>query len=411
MEKAMHEPSRPAAVADEAYAPPGAGSIEEIDLTELLRKIRRRKGVIFGTVILLTALAGIIVFQLTPRYTAETLVMIGARESKIVDLEAVLAGLSTDAESVQSEIEVMRSRGLAEKVIKHLGLDREPEFNEALRPKGLLEDALDIERYLPEEWLAGEWMTAILGRAHEEALSEDDERARERVRVVDAFLENLEVSPKGRSRVIAVEFTSETAKTAAEAANTLADLYIVEQLEAKFAATQRATAWLNDRVASLREKVGESERAVEAFRKRSGLLEGKGVSLTSQEVTELNTQLILAGSARAEAEARLQQTKMLVASPDGVESAAEVLDSQLIQRLREQEAEVHRRAAELSTEYGERHPKMINVRAEIRDLKAKIRSEVAKIVKGLENEAAVARARQLSLQTSHDKLFSPQRVR
>jgi capsular exopolysaccharide synthesis family protein len=212
----------------------------------------------------------------------------------------------------------------------------------------------------------------------------------------------MTISPKGRSRVIVVEFTSENPSTAAEIANTHADLYIIEQLEVKFEATRRATAWLNERVAGLRDKVRETERAAETFRQKSGLLEGRGegVTLTSQELSELTTQLILARTARAEAGARLQQVRELVSSASSVDSAAEVLESLLIQRLREQEAEVERKVAELSVEYGERHPTMINARAEVRDLRNKIQTEVNKIVKGLENEVGVMRVREATLRAS-----------
>lgn len=387
----------------EAQAPLGptgpAETFGEVDLRELLRKVWRRKGVIFGTVVLLTALAGIVVFQLTPRYSAETVLMIEARQSRVVDLEAVLEGLPAGQDTIASETEVIRSRGLAEKVIARLGLDRDPEFNETLRPPGWFEELTESMGIPVKDWIA-----SLRGARDEEDLSEEAIREQERVRVVDAFLENLDVASVRRSFIIKVEFTAESPQTAATVANTMADLYIVEQLEAKFEATKRATSWLNERVASLRETVDITERAVEEYRSKSGLLESKGTTLTSQQVSELNTQLILAKAGSAEAEARLTQINKQMSSVNGVDSVAEVLDSLLIQRLREQEATVDRKAAELSQEYGERHPKLINVRAEARDLRAKIHGEVNKIIKGLENEVGIARAREASLKRSFESL-------
>src|SRR3546814_14571529 len=106
------------------------------------------------------------------------------------------------------------------------------------------------------------------------------------------------VVPEGRSRVIRISFTIERQEVATRVANTLAVLYLVEQLEAKYEATRLATTWLNERVAELREKVVASERAVEAFRQQAGLIEGKGVTVASQQVSELSTQLILARGER-----------------------------------------------------------------------------------------------------------------
>ncbi len=388
----------PAVKGERAFFARPYRSLEEFDLRQLLRKLWRRRGIILGTMTVLTVLTAIIVFQLTPRYTAAGLLIIETRGGNVAtDVEAVLSGLSADAATIQSEIEVLRSRGLAGKTVNRLNLDRNPEFNQALRSKGLLAEFLDPARYFPKEWL-----TVFLRRADDKPLTEEDRRAQEKVRITNTFLKSLKVSPKGRSRVIVVEFTSEDSKTAAEVVNTHADLYIVEQLEVKFEATRRATAWLNERVVGLRRQVKETERAVEVFRQRSGLFEGpgEGVTLNAQELSELNTQLILARTARAEAKARFQQVQVLVSSAGSVNSAAEVLQSALIQNLREQEAEVERKVAELSGEYGERHPTMINARAEARDLENKIRTEVNKIVKGLENEVNVMRVRETTLRTN-----------
>jgi uncharacterized protein involved in exopolysaccharide biosynthesis len=105
-------------------------------------------------------------------------------------------------------------------------------------------------------------------------------------------------------------------------------------------------------------------------------------------MAELNAQLILGRTASAETEARLQQLNRLLESDDGVTSAGEVLDSPLIQRLREQQTQVERRVAELTAEYGPAHPRMIQLKAEAEDLESNIAAEVNKVAKGLENEVA-----------------------
>ncbi len=377
---------------------------DEIDLRELLLTLWRRRTVVLGTVFGLTVLALVVVFQLTPLYRAETLVMIDTRKTQVVDVEAVLTGLPADTETIQSEILVIGSRGLAEKVIDRLGLWLDPEFNEELRPPNPIARLLDPRGYLPAEWLA-----ALSGGATLEALSEQERVEFWRARGIDTFLEGLEVEVVGRSRVIRIAMESERPRIAARVSNSLAELYVVSQLETMFEATRRANAWLSGRVADLRQELSHSEKAVEDFRRTSGLVEGKGasgrgVTIESQQIAELNTQLVLASAERTAAEARLNKVRALIASGGGTGSVAEVLESRLIQRLREQEAEVARRAAELSTRYGERHPRMIDVRAEMRDLGAKIATEVGKVVQGLGNKLAVARARESSLKGSVDRL-------
>jgi len=339
-------------------------STKDFSLADLVAIVRRRKSLLFSTIAGVTLLTIIILFFLTPRYTAETLVMIEGRGINIVNLESVVSGLSKDAETVAGEIEILRSRALAEKVIENMELYNDPEFtNNSTPDKG-------------------------------------DNDAQFRSRVINAFLKRLDISQKAKSRVISIAFTSEDPKKATQIANTIAELYLVEQLEAKYDATRRVTDWLNNRVTALRQKVEESELAVEKFRQKSGLLQGKETSLSSQQLTELNTQLIMVKAGRAEAEARLKQTKTLIKAGGDIESSGEVLKSGLIQNLRQQEAGIQGELAELRTEYGERHPKVVNLKAEARSIKLKIKTEVAKIAKGMENEVAIARAREASLKES-----------
>lgn len=392
------------------------------DTRAILRRLARRRWTIIGLTVLFSLIATAVIFQLTPVYRATTHVMIEPRQSRVADVEEVLSGLSGERETIESELRVVASRALAEKVIARLGLVNDPEFNPELRTRSALLSAIDPRPWLirngwfdPEAWVGEknwmelrEWvgpdLAAMFEGSGDAAIPEEERLEHERARIVDTFLEKLDVAAEGRSRVIAISFTSTGQDVSARVANTLAELYLIEQLEAKYEATRLATTWLNERVAELRERVVESEQAVEAFRQQAGLIEGKGVTVASQQVSELNTQLILARGERAEAEARLRQVQSLVNNRGGTESAAEVLRSPLIQRLKEQEAEVLRRAADLSQQYGAKHPRMIGIRAELDDIKTKIGSEVRQIVQGLRNEAEVARAREGTLVSGLDSL-------
>ena len=184
------------------------------------------------------------------------------------------------------------------------------------------------------------------------------------------------VNSARRSRIVQVSFESESPKLAAAAANTIADFYIVAQLEAKFEATKRATRWLNERVLELRKEVMSKERAIEEYRAESGLLQGSlDATLASEQISTLNTQYVLEIARLAETRARLRQADKLLKSPGGIESSGEVLQSTLILLLRGEEALVEREIAEMSEEYGERHPTLKSARAELQDLQTKIKVE------------------------------------
>ena len=370
--------------------------VDEIHLQEAVRTLWRRKLLLFGSIVTVTVFSIVAVSLMTPVYTAEALVVVESRNTELAGIETVISGLSVNTNTIQTEVAMLRSESLARNVVDQLDLLEDPEFNRYLVPRSnILTSASNIlastiwpeEHRLPEENNA-EWL---------------------RSNVVNTFLRSLTISPVGQSYVISIQFESENPQKASLIANTIADRYITGQLEIKFEAIRRATEWLSQRSDGLRQKMLEAQRAVEAYRSEMGLVELSGVtgnptSLTTHQITELNTQIITARVDRAEAEARLQKWESLLKLPNGIESAAEVLDSQLIQRLHEQEAIVQRKEAELATRYGHRHPKMINVRAEIKDIRRNIEDEVTKILRALKNKVEVARSREVSLQGSMEGL-------
>lgn len=384
----------PTSIATVGPATPQADAIEP---KELLGNLWHGRLFVAGIIVLIMAATGIALSQITPRYTAEALIIIDPRQGTKLILDPLTSSLSVDNESISSEIEILQSRGLAEKVIAQLKLQLDPEFNAALRPRGKISRALQLNNLIPQGWRDAFGMDM-------DGSSDSGDNNSEQVRITDNYLKGLEVSRKGNSRVIRIAYTSENPGTAANIANAIADLYISEQLRTRFEATRTATQWLYERVEPLREKVQESETAVEKFRQSAGLGVSKGITLNSQQMSELNSQLIIAEAEYSEALARLRHMNELLGQRGGVESAPEVLSSSLIQRLRGDEAGLQRRIGELSAEYGESHPTMIQLRAELRDLRRKISVEVNKIVGGIKSEAEIAGARKWSLEDSLNEL-------
>ena len=355
----------------------------------------RRKGLIASTVALTTLATVLVVFQITSRYTAEAQMLIGTRASKVVDIENVVETLRFDRATLQSEVQVLASRSLAERLVDELGLVETPEFNQRLRPPSL---------FNPLGWLPASLRTALSGADPAAPATLEEAERRIRNDVVTAVLEAMTFNVVKISRVVTIAGTSEDPKLAAALANTLAGLYLREQLEQKSGAQQQATDWLSERVRTLRDEMEQSDLAVEDYRQQQGLTQSKDTTLLEQQISEVNTQLIAAQARIAEADARLGQARALMQSERGVDAASEVLTAPLIQNLRMQEARLAGEAAQMGSEYGPRHPKMINVTAELADIRANIGVEVGRIVRGLENSLEVAQTRERTLQRSLEGL-------
>jgi succinoglycan biosynthesis transport protein ExoP len=372
----------------------------QFDIRQLLLTLWRRKLLIFGTTFFVSFVGLTILMQVQPLYTATVKVMIETRQNKVANIEGVVSALSPELAAVLGEVEVIQSSKLLKAVIDKMGLDGDPEFNLDLNTSSFWKKYFDWTSYFPKTFLRGLGLAA-----QENYLNEEELKDSINARVVEEIKRRLSVQSVRRSRVINISFTSEDKRKAARIANTISDLYIVDQLEAKFEATKRATSWLSDRLNSLKQKVESAEQAVEIFRNKAASQIGQRSKITAQQISGLNTQLVLAQTKKAEAKARLDQVERLLrAGGRNMASAAEVLNSMLIQRLRAQEAEVVRKVSELDSRYGPRHPRMIKAQNELRDLRTSIETEVEKIAQSLRNEVVVADAREATLQRNLDRL-------
>lgn len=366
----------------------------DLSFEELLRKLRRRIWLILAIIAVATFLTALVTIFLPQRYTATAKVLVADRSAIGVDLTAAAQGIPPDVPFMTSQVQVIASRNLAATVIDKLGLDSDPEFNAQLREKTLVQEIMGL---LPINEIRG-----LLGIGSEVT---DPELARrlQREGIIDTFMDGLNTEVVEASRVIDITFTADDRQKAALIANGLADAYINQHLENQYHAIRRTMGWLNDRVAVLRQEVKTADDAAEKFRAERGLLKGtRGETISGQQVSELSSQLVLARSSRAEAEARLSQVRGLARS-GGTATIAEVVNSPLISALIAQEAEIKRKLAQYSKEYGERHPLPINARAELQDLQNKIASEVARVVQSLQNEVVVSAAREQSVQRSLDE--------
>ncbi|MFO1188626.1 MAG: polysaccharide biosynthesis tyrosine autokinase [Alphaproteobacteria bacterium] len=360
---------------------------DEIDWRDLARSISRSKWWIASLSLTLTVLIVGILAQFSPRYTAETLVGIDVRRFQAVDIKDVVSTLPADVTVFNSEVEIARSRALAERVVQKLKLMDDPEFNELLVPANpSLPWQLDPRHVAPELW--------------RQLFPPPTEPERILTLVVDKFLERLNVQPKATSYVFSIQFISENANQAALIANTIADIYISEQEDIKREGNRRANTWLEQRVSEMLAQVQVLDRNVDTYRQEAGLIRGRNTYVSEQQLAELNSQLVLAKSRRAEAEARYRQVTSLIGGKSRLDATTEVLASPLIQRLREKEAEVQRNESQLLETYGPKHPKVVNNQAEMRDLRRLIDDETRKIAAGLANELDIARANEQSLMQS-----------
>ena len=371
------------------------------DARLFVRTLRGRMSIILGTVAVITALISMIAFQLPPRYTAKTQILIDPQQTRILDLQSIFSEAAPEAGKIDSQVHVIRSQALIERLVDKEKLTEDPEFNARLKDKGLISQmGTAVKSWLPTSWVkaASSMQNDASQRAY---LTKEDEDARERSDVVQEVVKHLGVKRADTTFVLDLSVTSVSPTKSAKLANALADLYIVDQLENKFEASRRATSWLNEKLTGLRQELRISEEAAEAFKAEHNLLgSAAGATLNSQQLEEIHRNLVLAHSAREEAEVRLQQIREIYESGGGIWHVANVITSDLITKLRDQDAALKTEEANLATRYQARHPRMVEIQSERQNVLGKMQEEVRRVIQELENNVRIARARERALEDS-----------
>lgn len=316
-----------------------------------------------------------------------------AKATVVVD-HAGPGGLERDRESrqdltpefFQTQFELMKSHHVFQRTAQLLHLSERPEYE---RKPSALGSLLSVIMPGPPKG------------ADEPSSDEVDDR------LLNRFAETVEIVPIRGARLAHVIATSEDPKFAALIANTLASVYIDRTQELNALSKEKSAQWFTTHLDELRKKAEASQQALYLFRVKHGLLGGKDrQSATAQTNTELDTEFVRAEMRRADAQSRLEQIQSVLRNRTGqngaieidwssLDALTEVLSSPLIQTLRAQDIRVSGQVAELSEKYGPLHPKLAHAKAELQDLRERIRQEVQKIFDSVKHEynTAVSRVR------------------
>lgn len=320
---------------------------------------------------------------MAPRYRSEARILLEARENVFLRAEADKNGDRTalDPEAVTSQLQLVLSRDLARAVIKKEKLADLPEFDPTIGGMAPLKAVL-----------------GLFGIGRDPASMSQEERT------LESYYDRLNAYAVDKSRVIAIDFNSANPDLAARIANTIAETYLNMQQSAKQDQTRAASQWLAGEINNMRSKVADAEAKIEAYRSKSNLFAGSNnSSLSSQQLTEINSQIATARGQKADLEARAQQLRSMLRTGTTIESS-DIANSDTIRRLVEQRAALRGQLAEQSSTLLDQHPRIKELKAQIGELDREIRSEGERLAKQLDYDAKVAGTRLETLTASLDQV-------
>jgi succinoglycan biosynthesis transport protein ExoP len=337
----------------------------EADLANLLGALRRRWRILAGAVGAALVLAVLATAVQKPEYTATALVMVDWRKDDMTSSQPVRESGTVNPEILDSEIELIRSRGLLARLV--VAADK-------AGMNGPRTEGFSLKKLLG------------LKRA---ALSPTEELERD----VDALEEKIKVKRRRLSYMIEIKAVDADPQKAAWIANTLSELYLDSQFETRVDDAGRASKWLNERLETLKADLAKKEQAVEDYRSANGLIASSGAMLADQQASGLQGELVTARADLAEKTARYRQVHQVMGRGGSVDTVAAVVNDASLSNLRRQEGELSRKLAELEERFREEHPQVKQTKAELANIRAQIDSETRRIVTSVRNDMEAAAAR------------------
>ncbi|RAL95103.1 polysaccharide biosynthesis tyrosine autokinase [Agrobacterium sp. MS2] len=357
-----------------------------IDIDAALATVRRQWRIVLAAVAVAGAIGLAFAATAVPIYSATATLLIDRNNSQVVEQLSTIGGVIEDEASILSQVEVLQSETIGLAVVDSLNLTENQEFR-ATRAS-FLSSVLGTIRSLVN---VSQWFAP----ATKEAVVDDGTLKRG---LSDRLLQGLSVKRIGRTYALELTYNSTSPVLAAQIVNAVAAAYLVDKLNSKYEATRRASDWLSDRIAELRQRALDTDLAVQKFRAEHNLIStGNNGLLSDQQLAESNSALILAQSETARARARVQRIEHILATDDVDAVVTDILDSSVANDLRKKYLESSKVEAEITGRLGANHVQAVRLRNEMQEYRRLMFQEISRIAQSYKSDLEVSEAREKSL--------------
>jgi capsular exopolysaccharide synthesis family protein len=347
-------------------------------LLDYVRVLHKRRWLVLTTFVLIVGLVALHTVTTTPLYQARVQLLIEDERPNVVIFKDAVETDKTSIDYYQTQYRILQSESMARRTLDELKLWDHPEFAAPMRNRG----AIASVRHRAARLI--DWATGA-APAPPPVASEGQR--------VNAFLSALTIVPVKNSRLVDVLFESREPEVAAKVANALAQVYIKENRDSRFAASKEVSDWLTLQLEEQRKRVQESEAALQRYRETNDALAVEDrQNIVVQKLAELNGIATRAKTDRIQKEAVHRQLESLAATADGVYSFPAIVANERIQQLRSELELLQQQRGQLAQNLGERHPDMIKASQAVESATQKLQQETAMVVEGVRNEYLAAQA-------------------
>ena len=314
---------------------------ESLRLLDYWQIILKRRWIVLTCLLIVFTTVALATFKEKPVYAGKVLVEINPEEPQVLSFQQIAqAGASWDLESYrETQYKILKSRSLAERVVRDLHLYEYPEFYKGHAYLGLV---TSVPAHIPSP----------SDPSPPDASSEAFRNS------VDNFMGATGVDPIQRSNLVRVSFYSHNAALASRIANQLTNDYIDQNLQVKWDEALKASEWLSGRLVELKAKLQKSEDALQAYAEQNSILfvqnasSGVAQSMASARMEQLQEEYT-----KAQAERTQEEALYSLVEAGKVQDLPGFLSNALIQSLQEKLSELQSQYSELTATVKPGYPK------------------------------------------------------
>ncbi len=351
---------------------------EEVHLRDYLNVILKRKWIVliflisvFVTVIILTSM-------MTPLFKSTVVLKIDKESPNVLSFKDVVS--STDINYYQTQYEILKSRNLAERVIRQLSLDKNSDFMPA-------ESKLDKIKRIIFDNTMGILLNLFSFPDSKNSVKEKPNNNPPVKDEIPTYLSNaltgrLEIQPVKDSQLVKVSFISHDPELSTNVANAVAGTYITFDLESRVDASKEAKDFLEKQVEIIKEKLKDSETKLNDYASKNEIIFDKSKeSLLTSKLTDISAALNNITNERMQKEALYREVKGSAGANNPI-----ILNNSLILGLKTTFSSLEAEYSNLSKTYTSDYPKMKSIKSQMDAIQKRIEQETSKLINSLESD-------------------------
>ena len=391
-----------------ATPPSGAPGLVPVDLDlhllDRLAAVHRHRRLAITVFLLVVMVMMLQSYSTVPMFRAQARLLIEDERTTMV------MGMSPNDPSFwmdpapyfETQYEILRSRGLAQRVVEKLSLSGIPELTgQDSEPRGIITELRSARRSL-----FSSMRSLLSGPPPEEGAAAGTDETATATAQAQALLSSLQVLPLEGTHLVDITVEGRNPEFAALAVNTLIGEYVQQNLDQRLQNTDKTLGWLEEELRRQQRKVVEGERALADYRESQDALSlDDRQNIVVARLNQLNDAVTSAQTTRVQKQALYAQVRDVSPDSAAVGSFPAIVQNPAVQGLRANLGDLESEKARLSERYGERHPDIVNLTVSIEAVSRQLRVQIVSALEAIRNdyESALAEERNLRAQLEAQK--------